>query len=204
MPSLRKTAALLGLAALAALALAGCGDNNAQSTISGDSGKHVAANWIPGGHSVKALSDLNSCTECHGGDLNGGISKVSCTQCHLGDTTHIHPLAWGDLSYLRHADYVTRNGSRGCANAACHGTELSGVASSGPSCTSCHLGGPVQVHPFPITQWSNPTSPNFHGKYLGTHSSASCATLVCHGTLLQGVPGSGLSCQQCHALNLQQ
>jgi len=201
MSPIRKVLSLTVL--LAALAvLAGCGDSNPQTTFSSDSGKHSVHGWGTGSHAAAARTDSAACTECHGSDLGGGISKVSCTSCHLGDEKNVHPLDWGNLGYLKHAQYVTQNGIASCRNAACHGESLSGVASSGPSCTLCHLGGVVQVHPYPISEWSTPGNPNFHGTYLASHVTASCATAVCHGIDLNGVPGSGLSCQQCHVLNL--
>jgi predicted CxxxxCH...CXXCH cytochrome family protein len=52
--------------------------------------------------------NLNSCGECHGADLTGGISKVACTSCHVTgnkavnscNTCHGNPPATG--SHLAH------------------------------------------------------------------------------------------------------
>jgi hypothetical protein len=125
----------------------------------------------------------------------------------MGDQQNVHPLDWGYLAYAKHSDYVTQNGIASCNNVYCHGTSLTGVTSSGPSCSSCHLGGPMQVHPGSYTDkqtdfdnWAtNTTSSNFHGTYVATNGVNSCENAVCHGTNLQGVTNSGESCQACHA-----
>jgi hypothetical protein len=201
MSSIRRTMLGTWLAALVALALFGCGDTNPQVTFSADSGgAHPAPGWLPGGHQAAATASLTSCTECHGGDYAGGISKVSCTKCHLGDQQHVHPVAWGELTYAHHATFVGNNGIAGCINAYCHGPSLAGVAGSGPSCTSCHIGGPMAVHPAGITDWMNASGTDFHGTYVDNNGIGSCANLVCHGAILEGVPQSGMSCQSCHTL----
>lgn len=190
-------------------ALAGCGDKNSQSTFSADSGgTHVAADWMPGGHKAAATANIASCAECHGSDYAGGISKVACTQCHLGDQQNVHPLAWGLNNYstsVSHGSYVVTNGTSACANVYCHGANLTGVTSSGPSCTSCHIGGPLAVHPSSDAVWISPTSTgtDFHGAYVVSNKSvAACANAVCHGTTLLGVTQSGPNCQTCHPASL--
>jgi hypothetical protein len=190
------------------LVLAGCGSKNPNSTFSTASGgAHTAANWLPAGHMTAANSDLGSCAVCHGSDYSGGTSKVACTECHMGDQQNVHPLDWGYLAYAKHGAYAKTTGIASCNNMYCHGKTLTGVATSGPSCTSCHLGGPMQVHPgnysstaTDFTDWStNTTSSNFHGTYVTNNGINSCANAVCHGTYLKGVTGSGSSCQACHA-----
>jgi hypothetical protein len=189
------------LPALAALALAACSGGNNQSSFSPDSAvAHPAANWLPTGHATAANADLSSCATCHGSDFSGGISQVACTQCHMGDPLNVHPLDWGSQTYATHGPYVTANGIAACTNANCHGTSLLGITSSGPSCSSCHIGGPMQVHPYPIAQWgTNVTDPGFHGTYVTSKGTASCANAVCHGANLQGVTNSGSSCLACHS-----
>ncbi len=50
------------------------------------------------------------------------------------------------LERARHGPYEVANGTSTCANAYCHGVDLSGVAQSGPSCNS---GTAVGCHSFP-------------------------------------------------------
>ncbi|KAA0889783.1 hypothetical protein [Oryzomonas rubra] len=206
MSSIRPFILGLWLPALVAFGLAGCGDSNSQSTFSADShGAHVVATWLPGGHSAAATTNISACAECHGSDYAGGISKVACTQCHMGDQQHVHPLFWGDYTYSHHAVYVAESGIAACTNIYCHGKSLTGVTGSGPSCSSCHLGGPMQIHPASIAVWKNVTSSNqsSHGVYVLTNGITTCANVVCHGANLEGVSGSGMSCQSCHTLNWQ-
>lgn len=174
---------------------AGCGDFKESAGISGDSGKHPDT-WVLVGHKSAAKSDLTSCTSCHGEDLFGGIAGISCQQCHLGGTQAVHPLEWGNFTYARHSGYVRANGSTGCANGACHGADLLGVSGSGPSCTSCHLGGVNSYHPL---EWGG--SASNHESYVGTYGTASCKTSACHGAQAEGVPESGVSCSSCHTFN---
>jgi hypothetical protein len=117
--------------------LSGCSSQNPQSIFNPDTGRHVSSDWLPAGHMTAAMADINSCTECHGDDLAGGISRISCTSCHLGTPTSVHPTDWIPI-FRTHGPFVASNGTAACANQYCHGTTLAGVPGSGPSCTSCH------------------------------------------------------------------
>ena len=210
MPQITKTSRVLALAPLVfagVLALAGCGDRNPQSNLDPDAGAHLAG-WLPTGHSSEAISHIDNCTTCHGQDLSGGISKVACSQCHVVTGTvvpgkeplglAVHPQDWDSLVYARHKAFVGQNGTGFCASANCHGTDLTG--GGGPSCSSCHLGGPQSVHP---AGWNTPadiTSGNpLHGQFvLSTGTTATCRNAVCHGPELQGVLLSGYACSSCH------
>jgi predicted CxxxxCH...CXXCH cytochrome family protein len=187
-----KTARLLFVGFLALTAsFIGCSDPNAQSPINSDTGSH-AANWLPEAHMTAAVSDMDSCSACHGADFAGGISGVSCTACHLGSTTSVHPANWIPV-YSTHGPYVNTNSTNACANRYCHGSSLTGVPDSGPSCTSCHLGSPTSVHP---ADWVPVYST--HGPYVKTNSTSACANQYCHGLSLTGVANSGPSCTSCH------
>ncbi len=207
MSPIRLTIVKLCLPALLVLALGGCASNAGQPIFTPTSGgAHNVAGWLPEVHATTAAANISACAECHGSDFSGGIAKVACTQCHLGDQQNVHPLDWGYLAYAMHPAYVQQNGIGSCNNVHCHGTALQGVASSGPSCTSCHIGGPMQVHPNDYSDstfnrdWAtNTTSSNFHGTYVANNGVTSCENTVCHGANLQGVSQSGQSCQSCHA-----
>jgi hypothetical protein len=175
-----------------AASISGCSDPNSQSRINPETGKH-SANWLPAAHMEAASSDIGSCSSCHGTDFKGGISGVSCTSCHLGSPTSVHPLDWNPV-YSNHASYVTANGTNACSNQYCHGSLLTGVANSGPSCTSCHLGGVTSIHP---SAWMGDACSD-HGNYAYTNGTAGCANIYCHGANLGGVLDSGPSCTQCH------
>jgi len=183
--------------AILLMSAAGCGSSktNPESAFSADSQKH-GATWLPAEHKAAARENIENCTECHGTDLSGGISGVSCSKCHLGGSNSVHPVLWSGLTATSHGSYAKASGNTSCANAACHGTDLGGVAESGPSCSSCHLGGPTSVHPL---DWAGSALVTAHGAYVSAaRSFASCATAVCHGTRLEGVAGSGHACSRCH------
>jgi hypothetical protein len=174
------------------LALASCGDSNPQAPF--DPGVGHPENFLPERHALQAASGISTCTECHGEDLGGGISGVACTSCHLGDSTHIHPLAWDGFVYARHGAYVDANGNASCAAAFCHGRALTGVAGSGPSCSSCHLGGVDKIHP---AGWDG-FAYAVHDVYVEQNGTTACANGACHGPSLTGVAESGPSCTSCH------
>lgn len=177
---------------VAAAALAGCGDRNDKAVFAPEGG-HLPG-WLQD-HKTSAKADLETCTECHGEGLDGGISKVSCTTCHLGGTGNIHPTQWGAYAYARHMSYSTAQRTTTCATAACHGTGLAG-GTAGPACAACHLGGSYKKHP---ADWTTLSS---HKNYLSTapHTSTSCKTAACHGTDGKGVFLSGPACDQCHTM----
>lgn len=183
------------LAVTLAFSLSGCGDANNKAVFSPESGH--PSNWQTG-HKTAGKTNLESCFECHGEELDGGISKVSCTQCHLGSSENIHPLQWGSYAYARHSRYVLENGTTSCANAACHGVDLLGVVNSGPSCATCHIGGTLSKHP---AAWG-PVNGNYdltlHGRFADANGLSSCRSIVCHGADLKGVFLSGPACTDCH------
>jgi hypothetical protein len=186
-----------GVIILSVFFLHGCGSSTANPQASFNSGTSTSqhpAGWQTSGHMTAAQTDMTACTACHGSDYSGGISKVSCTQCHLGGVSSVHPVVWSQMTVTAHGSYVTANGNTSCSNAACHGPDLSGVAGSGPSCSSCHIGGTGSVHP---PDWGTLTY-YYHSLYVQANGTTTCATANCHGTDLTGVAGSGPSCTQCH------
>jgi LSD1 subclass zinc finger protein len=209
MPQITKSSLALALAVagfFGVLSMAGCGDEAKQANYDAVRGNHPE-HWLAG-HIPEALAHLDNCTQCHGQELSGGISKVSCSLCHAVTLVNpanpaqgiaIHPPEWDDLVYARHANYVEQRGTLTCASTFCHGVALNGGL--GPSCSSCHIGGPLHAHP---VGWNTQqdfanNSPPLHGQYvLSKNSTASCRNAVCHGTQLQGVLLSGPACAACH------
>jgi len=167
----------------AVCALSGCGDANKQAVFPHQTGWQTT-------HKTAGSANSATCVECHGENLDGGIAKVSCTSCHLGGALTIHPTSMIP-ALTKHKAYVNVNDTLACANATCHGTTLGGVTGSGPSCTSCHLGGPKAVHPTPWTSAD-------HKAYVNANGTSACSNVACHGTTLAGVTGSGPSCSSCH------
>jgi predicted CxxxxCH...CXXCH cytochrome family protein len=180
------------------LPLGGCGSStpNSKAVFNSDSPKH-SADWLPAGHMAAAQQDQSICAQCHGSDFLGGISRVSCTQCHIGGVSSKHPQDWTQDQvkvWGKHAAYVAGVGNASCANEACHGQDLGGVEGSGPSCTSCHLGGTASKHP---AEWGDHAAA-LHLAYTLNNGGGKCATTACHGSDLSGVVESGPSCKICH------
>lgn len=196
--------ALVVLAFLGVLSLAGCGDKNKASDYDPDIGKHPA-DWLPTRHGQAALEHIETCRPCHGDDFTGGISKVACTQCHLGGVGGFTPFGIGSaesqihgpLGYYYHAIYVNQHGATGCATTFCHGVNLKG--GTGPACDACHMqpvtgvNGPFSVHPL---EWRDQIT--LHGGFVLQHGASACRNAVCHGPQLQGVFLSGPACNDCH------
>ena len=170
-----------------------CGTPNEQAPFDSDAQAHTSA-WISE-HSAAANASTTTCAGCHGENLDGGISAVSCTACHLGGTTAKHPTTWTSPIAYDHSQYVALQGSSGCANANCHGTTLLGGV-TGPSCSSCHIGGPASFHPL---DWAGTISTK-HGQYVDINGTQSCANAQCHGVALLGIPTISPACNVCHAM----
>ncbi|HJV37175.1 hypothetical protein [Geomonas sp.] len=207
MPQITKSSLALALALagfFGVLSMAGCGDSAKLANYDAAKGAHTG-DWALE-HQPQALAHLDNCTQCHGQDLAGGISKVSCAVCHSVQFVRpgvpaagiaIHPPDWDDLVYARHAPYVQQKGTIGCASTYCHGVALTGGL--GPSCSSCHIGGPLHVHPEGWNTTADLTSGSpLHSQYVLANGTATCRNGVCHGAQLQGVPLSGPPCSLCH------
>lgn len=195
MSQIKPSLAIISIAM--ALTIGGCGDKNPQANFNADSGQHLAG-WDLA-HKTAGTTDLESCFECHGDSLEGGISKVSCTQCHLGSAGAVHPLNWGQYAYARHKAFVNAeksatdpSGTAKCT--VCHGPALAGLGAAPACATACHLGGVSGKHPAVWTQYTS------HANYMiGIgYAPATCSTVTCHGTDSKGVFLSGPSCFSCH------
>lgn len=195
--------------ASAVFSLSGCGDANPKAVFSPESNGH-AAGWSTS-HKTNAKANLETCVNCHGENLDGGVSKVACTSCHLESSKGVHPEMWGSYAYARHSAYVNAqktpsdpDGTTKCANIACHGATLSGVAGSGPACLSCHMGSNTKIHPltwiplFTTAPGIAPTNLPDHGIYVNSGSAAACVNAACHGAGGSGVFLSGRACRACH------
>ncbi len=124
----------------------------------------------------------SSCaTQCHGTDLQGGLTGISCTLCH---TVFPHTPTWA--SPTEHGESAKGDGQTLCQG--CHGDDLTGGA-SGVSCNRCHTNYPHSE------TWRLPEN---HGNFVLTNGEGTCAT-QCHGADLKGGL-SGVSCNSCHNL----
>lgn len=178
---------------LGLLTITGCSSSNTDTVFDPTVDGH-SDDWLSAEHRSAATADLDSCTWCHGADFEGGIANVACTDCHLGSELSVHPLEWGDNTALLHDSFVQTNGNTSCADSLCHGTNLDGVHNSGPSCSSCHMGGVDSTHP---QDWGDVAWIR-HQDYVNENGNSACANAACHGENLDIVTDTDPSCSACH------
>ena len=153
MRSLRNFRNPIGcLILLAAFAAAGCSTANTTDDVvvnHVDASGNSVPGWVTptgGSHAKSATMNYianggtSSCTECHGSDLAGGISKVSCFGNPAG--CHHDPVApWFATSPATQNHGVSAKkapGNSGFASCQiCHGKNFSGGGSQ-VSCFTCH------------------------------------------------------------------
>jgi hypothetical protein len=119
------------------------------------------------------------------------------TLCHSFDTPNQHLAGW-TIDHAPAARFLTTltqiRLSCGTSGIFCHGSDLSGSGSAGPSCFSCHLGSPDNrtgiMHP---DNWPTPTVLHPpHLRNLG-NSAVSCSPVSARGVNVA---------QYCHGQNL--
>ena len=183
----RELRVRFGWMVLAAAALvAGCSTSTTNG--SGGSVNHITAQgtsvsgWLASSgasnHSRSAttsfiaLGNTGGCTECHGADLLGGISRVSCmsnpSACHHG--TVAGWVASGSDTQQHGASAKRGPGSSSMyACRICHGTDFRTVR-NGENCFTCHANSP------------HPNAPWRSGGTDNTHVNVNTANApVCHG-----------------------
>ncbi len=194
MSSIRVWARLFCVTAVCSTFL-GCGKTNEQAPVLGSTAKHPAT-WTADHRAAYRLTPYQ-CSECHGADLKGGITKIDCfNQAGLGtchakghgprNITHVLPYTTPALHGVAAKKDLTI-----CKD--CHGTAggagsnprfnltISSALPTGCESSGCHA--TKMAHPKP---WGS------HGA-SGNQANA-CA--LCHGANFEG--GSGPSCKSCH------
>ena len=159
---------------------------------------HPAPAWVVLDHKTAALAGTTVCQKCHGTDYLGGGSQIACKSCHMEDQTKVHMLSWYPDVRTNHRAYALANGTSTCASTYCHGTALTGVALSGPSCSTCHTwpfttASCGACHGIPPTGTAFPDTAGRHSAHTAVSAAVVCNT--CHqgagsGTVLHqnGVP----------------
>lgn len=128
------------------------------------------------------------------------MSSIKVNLCLLAVSTLVTLAACGDANkqavFPHPAGWQTTHKTAGSAYSAncteCHGENLDGGIAK-VSCTSCHLGGALTIHPTSMIP-----ALTKHKAYVAANGDISCANGSCHGTAYQGVTGSGPSCTSCH------
>ncbi|MBT1072231.1 CxxxxCH/CxxCH domain c-type cytochrome [Pelotalea chapellei] len=196
---------LIKISATAAIAfaLSACGNANSGNVSLVDSnGKHPAG-WI-NTHKNVAFTSSTACTECHGNDLSGGISKVSCINPAAGCHTTI-PLPNSASCVSCHGAGTTGPNGNSFPNR--NNAHAKHLALNGVTCGTCHngAGSGTALHANGITNVLLATT--FSAK-TGTfgYNAGSCSAVSCHGgqvTPKWTAAGSitvATDCLKCHEL----
>ena len=202
------------IAMAAVFALAGCGDKNSNVVFSPES-KHPAG-WAAN-HRDAAVANLDSCTECHGENYDGGIARVSCMSptaisgmtCHatsaadnpVGCVSCHGGLTSGPFGTTKpntkaaHAKHVALLGSGSCN--VCHQNAGSGTANHARAAASGFRPATVALSVYSTT-----------GTVLGYDSAkTTCTNVRCHGgketplwadTTSLIVVNNNVLCEKCH------
>jgi len=193
----------IGVLILLAVFAAAAGCSTANTTGGDVVVNHVDAsgNSVPGWvtptgglHANSATKDYianggsSSCTECHGSDLTGGISRVSC----FGNTAGCHhdPIPNWITAAVHGATAKLAPGSSGFASCQiCHGKNFSGGGAK-VSCTNnpnaaCHGPAVASPHPFP---WRVADGSAFDHNSTNTANAPVC--YGCHADSPAGNPNN--------------
>jgi hypothetical protein len=177
-----------GLAVMAvALLMWGCGKSNNDAPAFNDTTGEHPSNW-QSIHGTAYIAGPDSCTECHGNDLLGGISKVSCNKCHTWPINP-HPAGWSAPAQHGAAAKGQPGTMTGFARCqACHGSDFEG-GFTGVSCFGCHKPGPPLVKvPHAEAPWFNLTGTDVTHTNTDQANAAVCAN--CHrNPNTNGTPG---------------
>ncbi len=187
MPQIKSS--LLLIAIVMMVLNAGCADKNTKSTEHGSDPNWLANHWLTAKNVSKDSSGTidwakSPCTQCHGTDLLGGISKVSCfspangTQvCHAEGPSVGHDTGWKQPN--RHgsngamAAPATSAGFAYCTT--CHGSLFTN--GDAPSCKSCHA-----TAPHPPKPWHGTTASGTNHVYADPANADQCAKCHTGGT----------------------
>ena len=163
-------------------ALCGCGSSNSNAPGS----PHATAWETPVSHGLQYTANPVLCSECHGQDFTGGISKTSCnTACHV----HVIPAGYSDWATAHGKQAKGKptitpgnivSGFLSCQY--CHGRDNKGTAlSQGQGCIniSCHQMASYTNLPPHSGFWNDKT--NFIGAtHFDVYSTNAAGCAACH------------------------
>jgi hypothetical protein len=140
----RAVPVLVVMTALAVSLVIGCSDPNLQSGFDPETGRHISSWYVD--HRSVYLSSCTTCGDCHGENLQGGMSQVSCNSttlngisCHPSGQFVGHPLPWAAASLhgpVAKASPGTCSGFSYCQR--CHGNTFAGIPPADSCLASCH------------------------------------------------------------------
>lgn len=175
------------------ITLWGCSKGNDKNTILDSTGKHPA-NWVsnhagffrslPGAIDDPTVAKSSACSECHGSDLKGGITKVSCfSQGYAAMSCHFHPAGYRNSNSHGAVAKSTPTFSSGLDSCrGCHGGQYTGGTLSVVSCSSAaSLADPA----FACHGSGAPHAKNWVTSATSSHADTN--------------PSNAAACYQCHA-----
>lgn len=135
---------------------------------------------------------LESCQQCHAAKFDGGTAKKSCaaSNCHPNVAVHQNGIN-NPASINFHGKYIADKKIPMSDCNQCHGNNFAGGTAS-PACTNCHT--KITTHKNGI---SDPSSSNFHGKFIASLNWDMSKCTECHGNNYAGGVASP-SCNKCH------
>lgn len=202
----------ISLLALAGAIAAGCSTSTDKGNLVDASGRHPA-NFVST-HPAFARPDGSACAPCHGGDLRGGISRVSCfsaslngVACHANGPA-FHPANWVDVKTRGtsswHGDaYLAGVLINGLGCSSCHTLGTSGSPGTG-KCVICHFtytSMPVRRIPVgdnTVHNWTNFQVAGHSKPAYANDNLVNGVCIACHETNIRfGNPPQ--QCHNCHA-----
>jgi predicted CxxxxCH...CXXCH cytochrome family protein len=178
--------------------LTGCSDPNTQAALfNADTGKHPSG-WAASHGSSYAIYQ-NTCHDCHGTDLKGGISDIGCftnVACHAGVTS----------CGICHGDPPSGTMFPNTAGAHAVHTALS----VGLTCDACHTGAgsgtALHMNYVADVALSNTILTTFKAKSGNVSynaGSVTCSKISCHGGIttpnwISGAIDVNSQCMSCH------
>ena len=136
----------------------------------------------------RLTKNLAECQSCHGDNFTGGTLSTSCVECHSAISVHQEGIITPSSTNF-HGKYPLTDGFTNCQS--CHGDNFAGGTIS-PSCITCHAG--IAVHKEGV---KNPSSPEFHGKFIANMEWNLQNCSQCHGENYSGGVQSP-TCLSCH------
>jgi len=132
---------------------------------------------------------FTDCQQCHGQNFAGGNLSPTCITCHSSIIVHKSGIS-DPASPNFHGKNPLTGEFENCQQ--CHGANFTGGSIS-PSCATCHTA--ISVHKSGI---NDPSSANFHGKYLANNNWNLPNCSQCHGPTYSGGTQSP-TCLTCHS-----
>ena len=184
------------------LAVAGCSTSNDLAPFDSDAGAH-ASDWVFAKHAAVSKANIESCMECHGSDLAGGMSGVACSQCHLNGS----PItATGCTSCHGNPPSGSVAPNRAGAHAAHNGLpNVTGV------CSTCHqdAGSGTPKHDNGIVDMALLSVYNAKSGSIVLNAGGTCSNVSCHGgqttpVWLSGTINVDTDCTLCHSFGVTQ